>query len=140
MARPVFRDNRGMTLIEVLIAFALVTITAAALMKTTLLAMNVNVINEMRDEAVNVAEQQMNDLRSTPFVSLVPGVVTEPTITRSIRGITCPYSPQVTVAKINDQSKEVSLTISWSYRSQQYQHTIATVLRQQPCKENGSLR
>ena len=52
MARPVFRDNRGMTLIEVLIAFVLVTITAAALMKTTLLAMNTNVINEMRDEAV----------------------------------------------------------------------------------------
>ena len=131
MARPVFRDNRGMTLIEVLIAFVLVAITAAALMKTTLLAMNVNVINEMRDEAVNVAEQQMNDLRSTPFVSLVPGVVTEPTITRSIRGITCSYSPQVTVTPINDQSKEVSLTISWSYRSQQYQHTIATVLRQE---------
>ncbi|MDA8424266.1 MAG: prepilin-type N-terminal cleavage/methylation domain-containing protein [Nitrospiraceae bacterium] len=129
MARPVFRDNRGMTLIEVLIAFVLVAITAAALMKTTLLAMNVNVINEMRDEAVNVAEQQMNDLRNTPFVSLSTG--TEPPITRSIRGITCSYSPQVTVTDINDQSKEVSLTISWSYRSQQYQHTIATVLRQE---------
>ena len=78
----------------------------------------------------SVAEQQMNDLRNTPFVSLVPGVVTEPTITRNIRGITCSYSPQVTVTPINDNSKQVSLTISWSYRSQQYQHSIATILRQ----------
>lgn len=129
MARPVFRDNRGMTLIKILIAFMLVTITAAALMKTTLLAMNTNVITEMRDEASSVAEQQMNDLRNTPFASL-SGVVTEPTITRNIRGVTCSYSPQVTVTVINENSKQVALTVSWSYRSRQYQHSIATILRQ----------
>ncbi len=128
MARPVIRDNRGMTLIEVLIAFVLVTITAAALLKTTLLAMNTNVVNEMRDEASSVAEQQMSALRNTPFASL--STMPEPTITRSIRGVTCQYSPQVTVIKINDNSKQVSLTVTWYYKSQQYQHSIATILRQ----------
>jgi len=133
MARPVFRDNRGMTLIEVLIAFALVTITAAALMKTTLLAMNVNVINEMRDEAVNVAEQRMNDLRSTPFANplmTATALVSDGTITRDIRGITCTYTLQRQISDINANSKEVSVKVTWPYRSQQYQHSIATVLRQ----------
>ncbi len=135
MARTVFRDNRGMTLIEVLIAFALVTITAAALMKTTLLAMNTNVINEMRDEGVNVAEQRMNDLRSTPFANplmTATALVSDGTITRDIRGITCTYTLQRQISDINASSKQVSVTVTWSYRSQQYQHSIATVLRQQP--------
>lgn len=133
MVRPVFRDNRGMTLIEILIAFALVTITAAALMKTTLLAMNTNVMNEMRDEAVNVAEQRMNDLRSTPFANplmTATAIVSDGTITRDIRGITCTYTLQRQISDINANSKQVSLTVTWSYRSQQYQHSIATVLRQ----------
>jgi prepilin-type N-terminal cleavage/methylation domain-containing protein len=136
MERTVIRDNRGMTLIEVLIAFVLVTITAAALMKTTLLAMNTNVINEMRDEGVNVAEQRMNDLRSMPFanplMTATAGLVPDGTITREIRGITCTYTLQRQISDINASSKQVSVTVSWSYRSQQYKHSIATVLRQQP--------
>ncbi len=128
------RDNKGMTLIEVMIALMLFMITFMALIQTVVVATNTNVINELRDDAVNVAEQRMNELRNTPFTApdmQVGGVVTEPTITRNVRAVTCAFQPYRTVTQVNDNTRQVNLRITWSYRGMNYEHNVSTVMREQ---------
>jgi type II secretory pathway pseudopilin PulG len=113
----------------------LLAIVAVALMQSSLVVINNNIKNELRDEAVNVAEQRMNEIRNLPFTdpALVSmGLVTEPSITRNIRAITnFSFDPERTVTDINASSKQVLLTIRWTYRNLPYRHDVSTVLRSQ---------
>ena len=84
------RDERGMTLIEILISLTLLSIVSLALIQSSLVAININVRNELRDEAVSVAEQRMNELRNTLFSAPdmqvnYPGGATEAAVTRKVR-------------------------------------------------------
>jgi prepilin-type N-terminal cleavage/methylation domain-containing protein len=134
MEQTVIHDKRGMTLIEIMIALLLMAIVAVALMQSTLVVINNNVKNELRDAAVSVAEQRMTELRNDQWTDseLIAGVVTEPSITRDIRAVSAfPFTPVKTVTDINTNAKQVSLTISWTYRGRQYTHSVSTVLRNQ---------
>ncbi len=122
-----------------MIALMLLMITFMALIQTSLLAINTNVMNELRDEAVRVAEQRMNELRNTPFPDATPNELTatggvdvvEASITRNVRGVSCSYTPNRRVADINLDNKQITLTIFWSYKNKPYQHGVSTVLRRQ---------
>lgn len=132
------RDNRGMTLIEILIALTILTIVSVALLQSALLAMSTNVQNELRDEAVRVVEQRMNELRNRPFtasdmLATSPSFITEPAVTRNIRAVARSYTIKREISDIvynNITSKQVTLTVTWSYKNQQYQHSVSTVLRE----------
>ncbi len=130
-----FHDNRGMTLIEVMIALMLLAITSLALIQSALVAMNINVTNELRDEAVSVAEQRMNELRNTPFTA-ADMLVTPPTgvdenITRSIRSNpTFSFTINRMISQVNTDNRQVSLTVIWNYKDRQYRHGVSTVMRQ----------
>ena len=60
MERIVLLNKKGSSLIELLIAMGILAIVAAALMKSSIVVLQKNVQNEMRDEAVRIAEQRMN--------------------------------------------------------------------------------
>ena len=130
MERAVCRDNRGMTLIEILISLTLLAIVSLALIQSSLLAINTNVKNEMRDEAVSVAEQRLNELRNTPFASL-DTLPAEAAITRNIRSVSCTYTPTRVITPISSVTKQITLTIEWKYKGVSYTHSTSTVVRSQ---------
>ncbi len=132
-----FHDKRGMTLIEVLMALTLLAITSLALVQASLVAINNNVVNELRDEAVSVAEQRMNELRNTPFTA-ADMLVTAPTgsdetVTRDIRAFSqFPFTVNRVIQQINTNTdiRQVTLKVTWSYRNVNYEHGVSTVMRQ----------
>ncbi len=63
----VILNKKGLSLIEVLIASTIVLILFLALMQSVMLSINVNIKNQLRDEAVNIAEDRMRTLRSLDF-------------------------------------------------------------------------
>jgi type II secretory pathway pseudopilin PulG len=148
MAKTVIRDNRGMTLIEILISFVLVAVTSLALIQSSLVAMKTNFINELRNEAVKVAEQRMNELRNTPFplspdplnplTATTPPGATDAVVTRNIRGTSCDFTPLRTVTDVDVDPvtgqvnlKQIYLTIQWKYKNVNYEHSVSTVVRRQ---------
>jgi type II secretory pathway pseudopilin PulG len=147
MVQSVIRDNRGITLIEILISFVLVTVTSLALIQSALVAMNTNIVNELRNEAVKVAEQRMNELRSELFTASFtsPELVQtggqpkkDPVVTRNIRATSCEFTPWRTVTDIDVDPatgqvnlKQIYLTIKWNYKNNNYQHSVSTVVRRQ---------
>ena len=65
--QTVLQNNRGLTVVEVLISSLVTLVLFLAVMQTTLLSIDSNTSNVLRDEAVRIAEERMRDLRSIPF-------------------------------------------------------------------------
>jgi prepilin-type N-terminal cleavage/methylation domain-containing protein len=73
--RGIARDQSGFTLVEVVIAIALLGIIVAALANGLGTASNVLLKNDTRQTAKNLAETQMESVKNQPFV---PGATTYP--------------------------------------------------------------
>ncbi len=134
MDRLALHNKNGMTLIEVMIALLILMIVALAVMQTALVGMRVNLQNSMRDEAVNVVDLRMNELRNTPFDTISLGTVIEPAISRSFRaGGLVNYRPTRTVRLIDTSgdTKEINVTVNWLYSGKTYTHTVTTIMRRQ---------
>ena len=126
------RDERGMSLIELLISLLLLSIVSLALIQSALVAINVNVVNELRDEAVSVAEQRMNELRNTPFSASdmqvnSPGGATEAPVMKKVRAAATPFTIKRVVSQVG-VNRQVTLTVTWYYKNVNYQHSVSTVL------------
>ena len=136
MQQTVLVDKKGLTLIEVMIALVVLLLVFLALMQTALVSIDSNMINVLRDDAVNIAEEQMSDARNTPFDNII--TVPAAPVTRNIRNISnFPYSTAITVTNMNADSKQVVITVTWDWKARTtaggnpYTHTISTILRRQ---------
>jgi type II secretory pathway pseudopilin PulG len=118
-----------MTLIEVMISLLILMVVALAVMQTALVGMNANLQNSLRDEAVNVADLRMNELRDTAFDSINPGVTA---IQRTFRGgVIVNYTSTIAVTPINTDTKQITEAVSWLYSGQTYTHSVTTIMRRQ---------
>jgi len=138
MERIALFNKKGMTLIEVMVSLVIILIVSLALMQTSILGIKTNLRNALRDEAVNVAEMRMNQLRSLPFPTSpatndltatvnAPG----PAVPRQFRGFTATFEQARTVTDINAESKQITMSVSWLYSGQTFTHTITTIMRKQ---------
>jgi type IV pilus assembly protein PilV len=124
----VITNDKGVTLIEIMIALVILMIASLALMQTALLGISMNVQNAMRDEAVNVAEMEMNDLRNLPFDN-INTAATSTVASRNLRGFIINYAISPQVVDINSNSKQINISVAWNYRGKAYTHGITTILR-----------
>jgi prepilin-type N-terminal cleavage/methylation domain-containing protein len=133
-------NKSGSTLIELMVAMGILAIVAVALMQSSILVLQTSVQNEMRDEAVRLAEQRMNELRSGPggFDGADPGggnldllavPVTYPAITRKIRNASVPFTVSKNVVSLDVNTKQVTVTVAWQFRERQYDHSILSIVR-----------
>lgn len=139
----VLKNNKGLTLIEVLIAMVVFLLVSLAMMQTALVGVDANSRNILRDEAVNIAEMRMNEARNMPFASLVSDAADVP-ITRNVRnipgGITFNTSIVVTeldgdnvLATDDSNTKQINVTTTWEWRDNTvangnpYTHRISTI-------------
>jgi len=137
MAHSVLLNKKGVTLIEMMISLVILLIVSLALMQTSLLGMKTNVQNAVRDEAVNITEMRMNQLRSLSFP--VPDGPTndltattnalDTAVTRTFRGFTATYTPRRTVTDLNEESKQITVSVSWLFGGKSYTHTVTTIMR-----------
>ena len=64
------KNRHGMTLVEVLVAMAIVFIVFLGMSSAGLVVLDQNIKNSQRDEAVSVAEMEMQQVRNTPFATI----------------------------------------------------------------------
>jgi prepilin-type N-terminal cleavage/methylation domain-containing protein len=121
-------DGKGLTLVEVLIAMVILLFVSLALMQTALLSIDSNMKNILRDEAVSIADQKMDEARNEPFSSLA--TISNVPVTRDIRKIqNFSYSVRRSVTNVNTDNKQVDITVGWTWKGQPYSHTISTIVR-----------
>jgi prepilin-type N-terminal cleavage/methylation domain-containing protein len=67
MKRNARLDNKGFTLVEMVIALTLLLLVSMAMMQTALVGIGANMQTVLRDEAIRIAEARMNAARSLQF-------------------------------------------------------------------------
>jgi len=149
------RDERGFTLVEMMISMVVILIVLLGLVQAALLSIEHNVRNQLRDEAVRVAEQRMNGvlvdtgnnrmqgLRNLPFTDagLNQGLNCF-TVQRNIGNVQRPFTVCTTIGDVlPGETKSVQVSVGWDFKGEitlanrqiptnnEYQHTIMTIIR-----------
>ncbi len=132
-------DSRGVTLVEVMISLVILLIVFMGLIQASLLSINHNLRNEIRDEAVRVAAEYMSRTRSDSFGNLVGtgGYVTFPGtptagITRNFRNLQLQFLVEREIDVVDINIRRIGIRVSWWYPGddttlpfqQKPQHTI----------------
>ncbi len=126
------RNNQGFTLVEIMVSLLVLMVMFLGMMQTVLVGVDSNMVNVLREEAVQIAEQQMNQARDTEFALLADD---GNTINRSFRrmdaedgtGIAFTWARTVTPIDINNVQVEIRVT--WPWRTETHTHTIQTIVR-----------
>jgi type II secretory pathway pseudopilin PulG len=126
-----------MTLIEVLVAMAIVFIVFLGMSSAGLVVLDQNIKNSQRDEAVSVAEMEMEDARGTPFATIADNNYIA---TRTIRGLNVSYNvvrtvanPDGTTPATDPNNRRVTISVTWNrienQQTKTYNHTVLTFVR-----------
>jgi Tfp pilus assembly protein PilV len=126
-----------MTLVEVLVAMAIVFIVFLGMSSAGLVVLDQNIKNSQRDEAVSIAEMEMQRVRSIPFTAIDNDSSVE---SRRIRGMNVGYTVTRTVANPNGttpatdpNNRRVTINVTWSrienQQTRSYNHTVLTLVR-----------
>ena len=125
---PVYHNQKGVSLVELLVSMALVSIIFTGLLQISIMSTSRNVENALRVEATAIAEMRMNEARNTPFTALVSSAAT---VTRNFRGVqNYPFNTQLTVLTLNADNSQVNVAVTWTYKGRQHTHSISTVVTQ----------
>jgi type II secretory pathway pseudopilin PulG len=120
-----------MTLIEVLISLVIVFIVFLGLSSSGLVVLNENIKNELRDEAVSVADSAVQDARRALFVNLDNVAATA--VQRQVRNVNRLFTVTRTVANLDGDNKQVMINVAWTRteggQTRSYSHQVETVVR-----------
>ena len=149
-------NNSGVTLVEVMIALVVLLIVMMGLLQASLLSIEHNLRNELRDEATRIASDRITVLRSAGFDSArfaaTGGFVPdddpstgddESIVTRSFRNIVPnpadPASPGVFSVQKNISDvpnaagvvnvKQVTIRVAWQYKGEALTHTLNATIK-----------
>jgi hypothetical protein len=121
-----------MTLVEVLVALAITFIIFLGLSDAGLVVLNENIKNSIRDEAVSVAEADVQAVRNIPFASLptADNTVTFTPPPRMIRGLNATYSVTRSIRYLDPENRELTVNVDWTRQQKSYNHRVITIVRQ----------
>lgn len=123
-------NSKGFTLVEFLVAIVILTVGLLGMLSCINLAMEQNLDNILRTEAVLLADERMMKKRAIAFESLSTTTSNPPKIiiSRRARGIFKNYSVQEIVATATERSKEVTINVSWRGRKAISSHSISSAV------------
>jgi len=133
--RSAMLNKKGLSLVEVMIALVVLLLVSLALMQTALISIDSNMNNQLRDEALSIAEEWVIRSRNIPFDNLTTNSLSQSgtgvdTITRNFRNIT---NQTFTVTSIvtdrGIDNKQVGVTVAWTWKAQPFNHNMSSIVR-----------
>ena len=134
------KKRNGFSLVEVLVALFIFLVAILGIFPTLNLSYKTNVSNIIMSEAVKVAQQEINRVKSLPFDNVTDTNLNPPglsscdpsnvnaSIKRQIRNFTISYGKYFEVKLLSPTIKEVKLTICWNYQGKKHEYVITTVI------------
>ena len=156
MERSARLNNRGFTLVEMMIALTLLLLVSMAMMQTALVGIGANMQTVLRDEAVRIAETRMNDTRNLQFdqsgsqlvsdtadgitdvglaiVSCQAPPVSDATpypvvVQGNFRNMAVDFGTRRTVNVLDGDHVQVSVLVRWEYRNVCYSHQVNALIK-----------
>ena len=123
-------NNKGFSLIEIMISLVVLLVIFMGLMQGALVAIDSNMRDNLREEAISIANTQMLTARDMSFAALLAGTFSIPPINKNFRNM--PPFPFTATREVNDldaNNKEVIITVSWTWKGPVYSHSVASIVR-----------
>ncbi len=121
-------SSKGLSYIEVMVAVVILMISVLAVLHAVALSTDQNFLNLCRHEAVKIAEAQINTLKNTAFISLVPGTSVLPTVTRNFGNHSRSFGVTSTVETLSATSSAIQVVVSWTHGGRQYQYSLSSIV------------
>ena len=118
-------NKSGFTLVEVMIAMLIMSVGLFGLLQSVNVAYEHNARNRLREEAVQVAEEQMNELRARQFDDISASRLS--TVNRAIAGGFRNFSVALLSQTLGGNSKKITVTVSWTFKRLRSEHAIYTM-------------
>lgn len=132
------RNNRGVTLVEVMISLVILLIVFMGLIQASLLSMQSNMKNVLRDEAVRITSDRMSILRSAPFTDINKDNTTDvytsdhfkftANTTRNVRNVVDhPFGVAIDICSacnMDADHRQMTVTTTWSWQGENFTHSI----------------
>jgi type IV pilus assembly protein PilV len=140
----VYSDNKGFTLIELMVSVVILTVGLLALLQSVNLAINHNMVNELRLEGTQVADEELakelaKGSTEVGFAAIsTTTVINDPnprrkryvvrrTIPTSLNAFKN-YSITKTGVLVSANSKQVTIAASWRLRNLRYTQSAASLI------------
>lgn len=120
-------DQNGFTLVEFLVAIVILMIGLLGLLQTINVAIDQDLGNVFRNEAVVVVDEAMMKKRAKAFDSVSTGVRTY-TEQRIVRGIPKTFTMEERVDSVTTNSKQISIDARWTKKNSTYNHSATSVV------------
>lgn len=122
------QTNKGFTLIEVMIAFFILGVSLLGLLQSVNLAIQHNLQNQIREEAVQLASTEMHKMRTSAFDDDFTNTTTFPTtIASKIRSGALNYTIARTRTVLSTGSYQYQVNVQWQLKGQTFTHSTVTV-------------
>lgn len=102
---------RGFTLVEMLIALVILSIAILGMTSLTLTTIRTNQGNDLRNAAVRVTSEVVEEQLSLPIESVVSGTETRQV---SIRGTNVPFTVTRTMTPLTTDLRQVDITVTYT--------------------------
>lgn len=127
MGPIVYTNNRGFTLIELLVSIVILTVGLLGLLQTVNVALVHNSTNMFRNEAIQIADEQMALEMSKPFAS-VSTTLNKKVIQKQVNLAFKNYSVVKKGTAVSTNTTRVQIDVTWKNKGQWYSHTISSML------------
>ena len=114
-------NNRGFTLVELLISILIMAVMFIALLHSLTMYMQYNMLNTLRDEAVKIAQGCAEQIRTGQSCSA--------STTKNFRKFSITYNITApNPATFSSGTNNTTITVSYSYAGKNYSYTLRTVI------------
>lgn len=120
-------NNSGFTLVEFLVAIVILMIGLLGMLQGINVAMEKNVENVLRNEAVMVADERMMFKRGKQFEALST-ITSNIYMQRYSRGVFKNFSVSEIVSLATPSSKEVRIDVNWKHKNIRNTHSVSSVV------------
>ncbi len=129
MVQNVLLNKKGFTIIEALVSLSILAIVLLGLLAGVLKSYEIVVRNQIRDDAVKITQEILEEMRNSDFDNLPTSISP---ISRQIRNYSVTFTPEIDITDvIQGQVKKVSITVNWSYKGKNYSYTAETLIRRE---------
>jgi type IV pilus assembly protein PilV len=130
MELHVYFDEKGFTLIEVLVAMLIMTVGLFGLLQVINVAIVHNMNNQFRHEAVKLADAQMALQRSRSFYDISTSS-TVPSVTVAKIGINNAFKNYSVIRQgsvITPNTRQLDINVTWGYKNIRYNHRVSSLI------------